>query len=154
MLLIEKVLLLKSTDIFMETAEPDLIDTAYILEELQLEAQSSIFNKGDRGSCMYIIHKGSVRIHDGDHTLAMLKENEIFGELSLLDTETRSASATCAEDCFLLKLDQEPFYEILSNNADVLKGILKTLCRRIRILDEKSAAQHAGLNPGRSQQSS
>jgi CRP-like cAMP-binding protein len=88
---------------------------------------------------MYIIEKGSVRIHDGGYTFAMLKENEVFGELSLLDSETRSASATCDQDSVLLKLDQLPFYNILSKDTEVLKGILQMLCRRIRTLDEKSA---------------
>lgn len=146
MLQIEKVILLKSMEIFRDTPEPDLIDTAYILEEIQPDAGTLLFAKGDPGNCMYIVYKGSVRIHDGEHTLAVLRENDFFGELSLLDTETRSASATCEEECFLLRLDQEPFYEILSNNMDVLKGILKTLCRRIRALDEKSSVQHAALN--------
>lgn len=145
MLLIEKILLLKATDIFGETPEPDLIDTASIAEEMQLETDTDIFSKGDIGSCMYIIQKGSVQIHDGDHILAVLKENDIFGELSLLDAETRSATATCAESCILLKLDQEPFYEILANNINVLKGILKTLSKRLRKLDEKSTTLHSKI---------
>lgn len=143
MLLIEKVLLLKSTPIFRETPEPDLIDTATIAEEVQMDAGSVIFKKGEPGRCMYIIQSGKVNIHDGDHILAVLEENDIFGELSLLDEETRSAGATCAEDCILLKLDQEPFYEILSDNINVLKGILKTLSKRLRALDEKAALLNA-----------
>lgn len=146
MLLIEKVLLLKSTPIFRETPEPDLIDTAAITEELQLEAGEEIFAKGDLGTCMYIIQSGKVRIHNGEHILAVLEENDIFGELSLLDAETRSASATCEEECLLLKLDQEPFYEILSDNVNVLKGILKTLSKRLRILDEKNTLLNAQAN--------
>lgn len=143
MLLIEKVLLLKSTPIFRETPEPDLIDTAAIAEEMQVDAGSVIFKKGDLGKCMYIIQSGKVNIHDGDHILAVLEENDIFGELSLLDEETRSASATCAEDCLLLKLDQEPFYEILADNINVLKGILNTLSKRLRALDEKNTLLNA-----------
>lgn len=145
MLLIEKVLLLKSTPIFRETPEPDLIDTATIAEEVQADAGSVIFKKGELGRCMYIIQSGKVNIHDGDHILAVLEENDIFGELSLLDEETRSAGATCAEDCLLLKLDQEPFYEILANNTNVLKGILKTLSKRLRSLDEKNTFLNAQL---------
>lgn len=145
MLLIEKVLLLKSTPIFRETPEPDLIDTATIAEEVQVDAGSVIFRKGELGKCMYIIQSGKVHIHDGDHILAVLEENDIFGELSLLDEETRSASATCSEDCLLLKLDQEAFYEILANNINVLKGILKTLSKRLRSLDEKNTLLNAQL---------
>jgi CRP-like cAMP-binding protein len=129
-----KVSLLQKTAIFKNTPEKDLEDIADILQEVSLKA-------GDTGDCMYIIEKGSVRIHDGGYTFAILKENEVFGELSLLDSETRSASATCDQDCVLLKLDQIPFYHILSKDQEVLKGILQMLCRRIRMLDEKSAHQ-------------
>jgi CRP/FNR family cyclic AMP-dependent transcriptional regulator len=56
MLLIEKVLILKSTALFRETPEPELVDTAYLLEEVHLEKDTVIFNKGDLGNSMYIIH--------------------------------------------------------------------------------------------------
>ncbi len=135
----EKISLLKKTDIFRNVGETDLNEIASILEQVSLKMGDTIFTKGETGNCMYIIKKGNVRIHDGNYTLALLGENEVFGELSLLDAETRSATATCDSDCFLLKLDQHPFYKILSQDQEVLKGILKMLCRRIRALDAKSA---------------
>ena len=133
--------LLKKTAIFRHTTEVDLTDVAHILKKVTLKAGEQLFAKGDIGDCMYIIENGSMRIHDGAYTFAILGENEVFGELSLLDSETRSASATCGEDCILFKLEQAPFYEILSKDQEVLKGILQMLCRRIRALDEKSAQQ-------------
>lgn len=133
--------LLKKTDIFRHTPDLYLTDVAHILKEVILKEGEQLFAKGDVGDCMYIIEKGSIRIHDGDYTFAILDEKEVFGELSLMDSETRSASATCEQDCVLLKLEQVPFYDILSKDQEVLKGLLKMLCRRIRVLDEKSAKQ-------------
>ncbi|MCW5906660.1 MAG: cyclic nucleotide-binding domain-containing protein [Chitinophagales bacterium] len=132
LLLIEKVLLLKSLSLFEETPETVLAEVAEILEEVNVEKNEPIFSDGDMAQCMYIIFKGQVRIHKGDHTLAILKENDFFGELSLLDTETRSASATAETEAFLLKIDQEPFYEIMESRIEVAKGIIKTLCKRLR----------------------
>lgn len=140
MLLIEKVLTLRSSEIFSETPETELVELAGVLEEMHLAPQVRLFSKGDIGDCLYIIFKGKVKIHDEDQLFAILGENELLGELSILDTEPRSASATTQEECILLKLAQEPFYEILLNNAEVLKGILKTLCRRFRQMDEKMVA--------------
>ena len=140
MLLIEKVLILRSSEIFQNTPETDLVDIAGILEEVYLDTNTILFSKGDIGNCMYFIFKGMVSISDGDHNLALLGENEIVGELSVLDAENRSATATTIDECILLKLEQEPFYEILMNNAEVLKGILKTLCRRIRVINQKSTS--------------
>ena len=143
MLLIEKVLILHSSEIFRNTAEADLIELAGILEEVYMEANKTLFLKGDKGDCMYFIYKGKIRIHHGEHTLAILGENEIVGELSVLDTEARSASATTLEECILLKLEQEPFYEIMMVNTEITKGILKTLCKRLRLLNEKSVLSGA-----------
>jgi CRP-like cAMP-binding protein len=139
MLLIEKVLVLKSSEIFESTKESELVELAGELEETYLNSGSLLFSKGDTGTCMYFICRGSVRIHDGTHTLAVLGENEIVGELSVLDAESRSASATTAENTLLLKLEQEDFYKITMNNPGIFKGIIKTLCRRIRAINKRSS---------------
>lgn len=146
MLLIEKVLVLRSSEIFQHTPESDLVELAAILQEIYLDAGTLLFSKGETGNCMYFIYSGSIKVHDGEHVLAVLGENEIVGELSVLDAESRSASATTAEESILLKLEQEPFYEILLNNTDILKGILKTLCRRLRVINKKSISI-ANMNP-------
>lgn len=138
LLLIEKVLLLKSLSLFEETPETVLAELAEILIEEEFEADKSIFLAGDEAHCMYIIFKGEVKIHKAEHTFAVLKENDFFGELSLLDTETRSASATTKTEALLLKIDQEPFYELMESRIEVAKGIIKTLCRRLKAQNEKS----------------
>jgi CRP/FNR family cyclic AMP-dependent transcriptional regulator len=132
LLLIEKVLLLKSLSIFEATPETVLTEVAEILEEVEMERGTHIFKVGDIASCMYIICKGEIKIHKDGHTLATLKENDFFGELSLLDTDARSANATADTDVFLLQMNQEPFYELMENRIEVARGIIKTLCRRLR----------------------
>lgn len=139
MILIEKVLLLKNSQIFESCSETDLLEIASICQEIEEEENVTIFSKGDTGNCMYFIYKGEVLIHDNNHRLAVLKQNEIFGELSLLDAETRSASATTLTDCYFLKIDQESFYDILATSTEILKGIMKTICRRLREQDKINA---------------
>ncbi len=135
MLIIEKILLLKNSDIFKRCSEVDLIDIASICQENHIDKGVTLFTKGDTGNCMYFIYSGQVSIHEGEHQLAVLAENEIFGELSLLDSESRSASATTLTDCVLLKIEQEPFYDVIATSTEILKGIMRTLCRRLREQD-------------------
>lgn len=129
---IEKVIILKSTSLFTETPENILVDIASIVREERISEGAMIIEKGDQGSSMYIISEGEVRIHDGDVTFAILKNREFFGELALLDPEPRSASVSALKDSLLLRLDQEDFYELMSERMEVAKGILKILCRRLR----------------------
>jgi CRP-like cAMP-binding protein len=135
MLIIEKILLLKNSDIFKRCSEVDLIDIASICQESHIDKGVTLFKKGDTGNCMYFIYSGQVSIHEGEHQLAVLAENEIFGELSLLDAESRSASATTLTDCILLKIEQEPFYDVIATSTEILKGIMRTLCKRLREQD-------------------
>ena len=135
MLIVEKILLLKNSDIFKNCSEVDLIEIASICEEKQVDKNVTLFKKGDAGNCMYFIYSGSVSIHDEEHQLAVLADNEIFCEISLLDSEARSASATTLTDSIFLKIEQEAFYDVVAVNTDILKGIMRTLCRRLREQD-------------------
>ena len=141
LLLIEKVLVLKSLNLFKDTPENILADLAPLMKEMEYELGTEIFKEGDTGDCMYIIQQGNIKIHKGNTTLAILKEKEVFGELSLLDADTRSASATANTDCILYKIDQEPFYELMDERPEVAKGFIKILCQRLRTMNEKSRQQ-------------
>ncbi|HEY5773731.1 MAG TPA: cyclic nucleotide-binding domain-containing protein [Chitinophagaceae bacterium] len=141
LLLIEKVLVLKSLNLFKDTPENILADLAPLMKEMEYEQGTEIFKEGETGDCMYIIQQGNIKIHKGNTTLAILKEKEVFGELSLLDADTRSASATADTDCILYKIDQEPFYELMDERPEVAKGFIKILCQRLRTMNEKSRQQ-------------
>jgi len=129
---IEKVIILKGTSLFSETPENILVDIAGIVKEERFEEGQQIMLKGEMGFCMYIICEGEIKIHDKDLTFTTLGNRDFFGELALLDPEPRSASATAMKDSLVLRLDQEAFYELMSERTEVAKGILKVLCRRIR----------------------
>ena len=131
-------MLLRTTDIFSETPENVLLDLADIMEEIEMKANEVIFEKGVAGYDMYIIHRGTVDIKDKETVLSTLNEKDFFGELALLDAEPRSATALAKTDCLLFRIDQEAFYEIMSDRVEVAKGIMKVLCRRLRRQNEKS----------------
>ena len=134
---IEKVIILKSTSLFTETPENILVDIANILEAESYEANTTIFSKGDTGTCMYIINEGNIKIHDENTIFAKLSNRNFFGELALLDPEPRSASATTITDSLLLKLEQDAFFELMTERAEMAKGILKVLTRRIRSMNDQ-----------------
>jgi CRP-like cAMP-binding protein len=131
-LTIEKVLLLKSTDVFSEVPEEALLELAAAVEELEVPAERSIVEKGELASSMYIVVDGKVRVHDGDRELRVLGNREMFGELAALDPEPRSASVTAIEDTVLFRLDERTLYELMTEHQSLLRGIIRILCRRLR----------------------
>lgn len=134
LLTIEKVIILKSVDIFSQTPEEDLVDVASIIEEVEVKAGKPIFEKGDIGSSMYIIVRGRMRVHDGDKEIAILEERTVFGELAALDPEPRTATITAIEDTLLFCLDEGPLYDLMAEHIEVVRGIIRVLVRRMRAM--------------------
>ncbi len=132
MLTIEKVLLLKGVSMFSATSEDTLADVASVLEEVELRPGELVFSKGDPGQSMYIVVSGRVRVFDGAKTINFLGEQEIFGELALLDPEPRSASVESAEETRLFRLDRDTLFELMTDNVGVVSGIMQVLCKRLR----------------------
>ena len=61
---------------------------------------------------------------------------QVFGEYSLIDDNTRSASVTAEEDCHLLQLNKKDFLQIALQNADILHGVLRVLIQRMRDMNQ------------------
>lgn len=141
MILVQRILFLKNVPLFSTMPPDTLAWVAGAAEETSCPSGDTIFEKGSEGDSMYVIADGSVRIHDGDKTLASLPQGAFFGELSILDGETRSASATAETDCLLLVIRQDSFRRILSKQFDVTENLLKILVRRIREQSTQSQQQ-------------
>jgi CRP-like cAMP-binding protein len=52
--------------------------------------------------------------------------------MAILDRETRSATATAAEDTTLLRLDRDSFDRVVEQNPVVARGIYRVLTERLR----------------------
>lgn len=141
----QRIQVLKNTTIFSGSTEEVLIKIAQVLSEKNVTKGKIILKKGDIGNSMYILVKGKVRIHDGNHVLSRLVDGSVFGEYSLIDDEYRSATITAEEDTLLFKLSQENFYSLILKNQHILKEVLKVLINRMREmnkLEEKLAKNY------------
>ncbi len=130
-----RIEILKNTQIFATADDHVLQQIADHLKEVPLQKDETLFYKGDKGHAMYIIERGSVKVHDGDYVFDTLKSGNVFGEYSLIDTETRSATITGVEDTMLLSLNKDSFYQLINTDQEVLQGILKLMVYRLRNLD-------------------
>lgn len=142
MLTVSKILVLKKLPLFRDMT-PDLLSClAKITKERVVEKSHKIFEKGEDGTTMFVIVEGSVRIHDENKSssskaLAILNEGHFFGELSILDNEKRSASATAVENSVLLEISQDSFRNMMIDNFDLAQNLISALAERIRSLTNK-----------------
>lgn len=145
----DKFKFLARLPIFSEAGEEDLMELASVIKEKEVLKGSAIIRKGEEGHEVFIIARGRVRVHDGNHVLARLGEGEVFGEYALIDQHTRSASVTADEPCLLLRLEYDDFYRIGAVHPGILRGVLRELIRRMRdmnILEEKLSRSYLKIS--------
>lgn len=99
-----------------------------------------IFREGDPADVMYMIHKGKVQISKGagsfNEKIRILGEGEFIGEMAVINSMPRSASAIAVEDCVLIKMDRESFDETVQKNHEFSVSVIKLLSERLRETDE------------------
>ena len=94
-----------------------------------------IFSENMPGKEMYIIQKGSVKItkivNDNEVLLAVLRQGDMFGEMSLIESKPRSASAIAFEDAVLLAVNKENFARMVRTQPQIIARLTTTLAERI-----------------------
>ncbi len=96
-----------------------------------------IFEQNDPGDCMYFISKGFVEIsldRDGTKTpLAILGENDCFGEMALVTGKPRSARARALEDTVVLPLSRKIFQAHVQSHPEMEFHLLRVMVQRLRL---------------------
>jgi CRP/FNR family transcriptional regulator, cyclic AMP receptor protein len=103
---------------------------------------SFILLEGDAGDAFYLILAGEVKVvtqgADGrEFILAVQRPGDFFGEMSLFDGQSRSASVVTTEDSTCLILSKQEFLAQVKHSPAILFKFLVTLCQRFRESDKK-----------------
>ena len=137
---------LRSLTIFKDLDKNELEIVHKHVFEQSVKEGSVLFVEGMPGELLYIIMSGCVKIiketKDNEKiVLATIGANDIVGEMSLIDSEPRSATGRTSEDSVLLVIKKQSFNEILQSDpriaAKVLMGLLKVISGRLRMTDKK-----------------
>ncbi len=94
-----------------------------------------IFAEGQTGDELYILQRGQVKISkivgDKEVLLAILKPGDIFGEMALIDSKPRSASADAYEDAVLLAVNRVNFERMVTAQPQIITRLTTLLAERI-----------------------
>ncbi|MFB4392263.1 MULTISPECIES: cyclic nucleotide-binding domain-containing protein [unclassified Pseudomonas] len=128
----------------------DCLSAAGYFSLASMSEGETIFQEGDAGTFMCILHRGvvSVRKTDGSGAqveIATLRKGRAFGEMAVLDGERRSASCVAASDCQLLTLGRDSLDKMLNEApriaARIIRALAVALSRRLRMQDGQRLAQ-------------
>lgn len=120
---------LRSVDIFSLLNEEEMASVLALMKTRRMKTGDYLFREGDEGNELYIVCSGmvgsSIRLPDGrQREIATFGAGNFFGEMSIFDTASRSATCYCKEDCELLCLHASGFYELIEHSPAVSVKIM------------------------------
>jgi diguanylate cyclase len=142
----QKIALLGKSSLFAQLSPEELGTIARYSGYRSYSTGQVIFEEGSHREELYLIKEGTVAIRrhaedDGDKEIAQFVGGEVFGEMDLLDTAPRSASAVAEGPATLLVFpDGLEFSGLLEKHPDVFARVLRKLlgeiAGRIRAIDK------------------
>ena len=132
----QKATVLEAIPWLMDMQYRELRDLAYYIDGYQLREGSVLFQEGDQDPYLVIIVNGSIDIIKQDSNqmpqlVATLKEGKVFGEMSLLDGEPRSATAVAKDEVTIFVLTQERYKSLQKMEPAVALRITLKMAKAI-----------------------
>ena len=137
---------LKEVPLFKGLSDEEIEKIAHVLDEALYKKGSTIWEEGSPEQGLQIIDYGKVRItrktREGHRqVLAVLKGNNFFGELSILDGRSHSASAEAMEDTKVFILHRSTMEKLLRESPPTAYNILRVMtieiCELLRQMNAK-----------------
>lgn len=132
--------ILHSIPLFSELSDDDLNDIAKQSVTQIYKKDNMVLIEEEVGSTMFVILNGRVKIsrisdEGREVILSILMDGDFFGEMSILDGQTRSANAVTLEDTEMLIVRRENFLRMLHDFPQIAINLLKELAHRLRRSD-------------------
>ena len=111
------------------------------MEKNKFNQNQSVFKVGELPDKMYLLVKGSVGIflptNETNKPNFIIQENELFGEMGVIENELRMATARCLVESEIISINKDEFDKRVNNSDVFVKGCLKALSYRLRSVEKK-----------------
>ena len=92
-----------------------------------------IYEIGDNPESAFLLNSGQVVLESSEGIkVGIIKQNEIFGEMGVIEDSLRSAGARCMTDCTVISLSKKEYEKKLNESDPFIKGLLRLLSIRLR----------------------
>ena len=109
------------------------------LEQVSFRKGTTIYKVNEKPKFAYYVYTGKVNIISKDeYNIGIIQEGELFGEISSLFNKEHSVSASAAEDCRLLIIEKDVFFNKVESADPILKAVIRTLSLRLNDSNKKS----------------
>ena len=118
--------------IFASLTERQLKSLAKTTKVVAFPANARVVKQGEPGVGLYVVLSGAAEVRQGERTLARLGPGQVFGEMTLIDEQPRSADVVAVAPSECAVLSRWEFWGFAKGEPEVLQGVMKEMARRLR----------------------
>jgi CRP/FNR family cyclic AMP-dependent transcriptional regulator len=102
---------------------------------VNVAAGSEVFHEGDTGEEMYGVVSGEIELRTNDRVIRTLGADDVFGEMAIVDSTPRSATAVATEDSVLAVIDRHRFLFLVQETPMFALQVMSAMAARQRAND-------------------
>jgi CRP/FNR family transcriptional regulator, cyclic AMP receptor protein len=126
---------------FEHLNEDDRVALAKVIDELKVPEGHTLFQAGDPGDSLFIVLNGQIELFIKDTAgqkivLTTAEPGDMFGELAMLDSGSRTATALALTECEVLVLDRDDLVLLFQRKPEAALHMLAALTGLTRKADE------------------
>ncbi len=133
--LLQEAELLRKVPMFSRLEPAKLKLLAFTSESLSFDDGEVLFSVGEPADCAYVIMDGEVEVmadtEAGEIVAVTLSKNELFGEMAVLSHAPRSATLRAKGALMALRISEEAFIKLLTDNPDVSLDVMRQLSDKL-----------------------
>ena len=98
-----------------------------------MTAGDVVFKEGDAGDEMYGIIEGEIELRTSSKFIATLGPDDVFGEMAVVDSSPRMATAIATTDSSLAVIDRRRFLFLVHETPMFALQVMSTMAQRFRL---------------------
>jgi CRP-like cAMP-binding protein len=130
--ILDKVIFLKSVDIFKHATIEELGGVAALTEEAHFEAGETIYREGEPIDAIFLVLKGRAVVEGHGKVVRELGQRQTFGTVAALDLKPAIHTVRAIDPVAALKLNAQDLQDLLSLDFDLVRAVIRSLCEIIR----------------------
>jgi CRP/FNR family transcriptional regulator len=129
---IETVVILQSVDFFSGCTAEEILRIAAIAHEKPVAPGEEIFRNGQPADTLYCVVRGEIEVTAGSAaTRSIVPPLQTLGLLDVLSGGAHTGTAVARSAALLLAIQAEDFFDLLSNNVEVVKTLFRHLVQYV-----------------------
>jgi CRP-like cAMP-binding protein len=128
---IESVVVLQSVDFFSACTAEEVLRIAAIAHERVIAPGEELFGEREPAETLYCVVRGEIEILGRDGRIDKAGALETVGLFDLLSGRLHSGTAVARSQALLLAIPADDFFDLLSNNIELVKSLFRHLIHRI-----------------------